>query len=53
MHIRLCGWVSDKNIFTRPICGNKTTFFGPMAKLPPTLEQHALRKALKLVSCIM
>ena len=27
-HIRLCGRVSDKTIFTRPISGNHTTFFG-------------------------
>ena len=27
IHIRLWGLVSDKNIFTRPISGNKTTFF--------------------------
>ena len=26
-HNRLCGRVSDKNIFTRPISENKTTFF--------------------------
>ena len=26
-HIRLCGRVSDKNIFLRPISGNKATFF--------------------------
>ena len=26
MHIRLCGWVSDKNFFIRSISGNKTTF---------------------------
>ena len=29
IHIRLCGWVSDKKNFTRPISGNKTTFFWP------------------------
>ena len=29
IHIRLCGWVNNKKIFTRPISGNKTTFFGP------------------------
>ena len=28
MHIRLCGWMSDKKNFTRPISGNKTTFIG-------------------------
>ena len=28
IHIWLCGRVSDKKIFTRPISGNKTTFFG-------------------------
>ena len=28
IHIRLCGRVSNKKIFTRPICRNKTTFFG-------------------------
>ena len=28
IQIRLCGRVSDKKIFTRPISGNKTTFFG-------------------------
>ena len=27
IHIRLCAWVGDKKIFTRPISGNKTTFF--------------------------
>ena len=27
VHIRLCGRVSDKKIFTRPIYANKTTFF--------------------------
>ena len=27
IHIRLCGRVSDKKIFTRPISANKTTFF--------------------------
>ena len=26
LHIRLCGRVSDKNFFTRPISGNKTIF---------------------------
>ena len=30
IHIRLCGRVSDKKIFTRPISGNKATFFGPI-----------------------
>ena len=29
IHVGLCGRVSDKNFFTRPISGNKTTFFGP------------------------
>ena len=28
IHMRLCERVSDKKIFTRPISGNKTTFFG-------------------------
>ena len=28
IHIRLCGRVSARKIFTRPISGNKTTFFG-------------------------
>ena len=28
IHIWLCGRVSDKIFFTRPISGNKTTFFG-------------------------
>ena len=28
IHIRLCGRVSDKKIFTRPISGNQNTFFG-------------------------
>ena len=28
-HIWLRGWVSDKKTFTRPIFGNKTTFFWP------------------------
>ena len=28
IHIRLCGWMSDKKNFTRPISGNKTTFIG-------------------------
>ena len=27
-------------------------FFGPMAKLPPTLDQHTLRKALKLLNVV-
>ena len=27
LHIWLCRWVSDKEIFTRLISGNKTTFF--------------------------
>ena len=27
IHIRLCGRVSDKKVFTRPISGNKITFF--------------------------
>ena len=27
IHIRLCGQVSDKKIFTGPISANKTTFF--------------------------
>ena len=30
IHIRLCGPVTDKNFFTRSICGNKTTFFDLM-----------------------
>ena len=34
IHIRLCGWVSDKNIFTRPISENKTLFFWPDVKKP-------------------
>ena len=25
IHIQLCGWVSDRNIFTKPIFRNKTT----------------------------
>ena len=29
IHIRLCGRVSDKKIFTRPISGNKINFFWP------------------------
>ena len=29
IHIRLCGWVSNKKHFTRPISGKKTTFFWP------------------------
>ena len=29
IHIRLCRHVSNKKFFTRPICGNKTTFFWP------------------------
>ena len=29
IHIWLCGRVSDKKTFTRPISGNKTNFFGP------------------------
>ena len=29
IHIRLCASVNDKKIFTWPIFGNKTTFFGP------------------------
>ena len=28
LHIRLCGRVSDNKIFTRPISGNKTFFYG-------------------------
>ena len=28
IRIRLCRWVRNKKIFTRPICGNKTTLFG-------------------------
>ena len=31
MHIRLCRRVSDKNFFTRPISGNKTTFFDTLS----------------------
>ena len=27
-HIRLCGRVSERKVFTRPISGNKATFFG-------------------------
>ena len=27
IHIQLCGWKSDKKIFTRPISEKKTTFF--------------------------
>ena len=27
IYIRLCGWVSDKNFFTRPVSGKKTPFF--------------------------
>ena len=29
IHIRLCGQVSDKKIFTQPISGNKNDFFLP------------------------
>ena len=29
LHIQLYGWVSHKEKFTRPISGNKTTFFWP------------------------
>ena len=29
IQIRLCGRVSDKTFFTRPISGNNTTFFWP------------------------
>ena len=28
IHIRVCGRVSDKTVFTRPISGSHTTFFG-------------------------
>ena len=33
IHIRLCGSVSDKKNFTRPISGNKTTFFWTDVKI--------------------
>ena len=29
IHIQLCGRVTDKKIFSRPISGNKTSFFWP------------------------
>ena len=35
LHIRLCGRVSDKEIFTRPISGNKITFFGLRSSFVP------------------
>ena len=38
-HIRLCRRVSDKGIFTRPISGNKTTFFG-LIKIPNTFKEQ-------------
>ena len=39
--IRLCGWMSDNKIFTRPISGNKATFlFWPNQNINMTYFQH-------------
>ena len=51
MHIQLCGWVSDKNIFTRPICGNKTTFFWPNGKITPYFRSTHAQKSFKTFKC--
>ena len=40
IHIGLCGRVSDKNLFTRPFSGNKTTFF--FGLMPANIYQSNL-----------
>ena len=40
IHNWLCGWISDKKIFTRLISGNKTTFFGLSIVLFSRFNHH-------------
>ena len=40
VHTWLCSWINDKNIFTRLISGNKTTFFGLSIVLFSRFNHH-------------
>ena len=59
IHVRLCGWVGDTKIITRPISGNKTTFFGLEANLSFFKSKYFIKKSVwietnqfKLKPCI-
>ena len=48
MHIRLCGRVSDKKIFTRPISRNKTTFYLALLRISANiLNENILNECTK------
>ena len=54
IHIRLCCRVSDKNFFTRPISGNKTTSFLALGWFVKSyVEQLLLKKFCKILAWIL
>ena len=55
MHIRLCERLDDKNFFTRPVSGNKTTFFGLIlinaiiSKFSRTIDEKLNESLIKIL----
>ena len=49
MHIRLCGRVSDKKIFTRPISRNKTTFYLALLRISANILNECTKKKQTII----